>query len=97
MFVPIHDANDLRHIRLQFVTLGLIGLNVAVWFLTALDGLESEASLAAAYGLGFIPAVANGYADLAPDLVLVPEPATYALMLAGIAGIGFVARRRRQD
>ena len=39
MFVPIHDANDLRHIRLQFVTLGLIGLNVAVWFLTALDGL----------------------------------------------------------
>lgn len=27
----------------------------------------------------------------------VPEPATYALMLAGIAGIGFAARRRRQD
>lgn len=27
----------------------------------------------------------------------VPEPATYALMLAGVAGIGFAARRRRQD
>ncbi|HEY1394587.1 FxDxF family PEP-CTERM protein [Roseateles sp.] len=27
----------------------------------------------------------------------VPEPATYALMLAGLAGIGVAARRRRQD
>ena len=27
----------------------------------------------------------------------VPEPSTYALMLAGIAGIGFVARRRSQQ
>jgi hypothetical protein len=28
-------------------------------------------------------------------LTPVPEPSTYALMLAGLAGIGFVARRRR--
>ncbi|MCR5864188.1 FxDxF family PEP-CTERM protein [Aquincola sp. J276] len=39
----------------------------------------------------------DGYGNLQGSLVLapVPEPETYALMLAGLAAVGFAARRRR--
>ena len=28
MFIPLHDANNLKHIKAQYVTLALIGINV---------------------------------------------------------------------
>ena len=31
MFVPLYDVNALKHIRLQYVTIGLIVVNVLVW------------------------------------------------------------------
>ncbi|MBQ1764805.1 MAG: PEP-CTERM sorting domain-containing protein [Aquincola sp.] len=33
--------------------------------------------------------------DTALNVAAVPEPETYALMLAGLAGVGLAARRRR--
>jgi hypothetical protein len=44
----------------------------------------------------------NDYNDMAvgvravPDVRMIPEPETYALMLAGLGVVGFMARRRRQ-
>ncbi|MBK8456658.1 MAG: rhomboid family intramembrane serine protease [Phyllobacteriaceae bacterium] len=74
MFIPLHDANQLRHIKAQFVTIALIAANVLVYLGV---NLNSEAfATAATYGFGYVPVVVNDGAP-APDWLLVPESATY--------------------
>ena len=75
MFIPLHDANHLRHIRRQYVTFGLIALNVLVWFYTTFN--TEEAARAAAFGLGYIPALVFDHAELPPEMVLIPEDFSY--------------------
>jgi len=75
MFIPLYDSNRLRHIRHQYVTLAIIGLNIVVYLLTSLSGIEF--SQAAAYGFGYIPSVAYDLAILPPELEMVPAPFTY--------------------
>lgn len=77
MFIPLHDSNDLKYIKLQWVTWSLIAINVLVWIVTGLAGAESEFSNAAVLGLGFIPSVVNDFAELPASMILVPEDATY--------------------
>ena len=73
MFIPLHDANGLKHIRLQYITLGIIAANIIVFILMAVDA----GSQATVYGLGYVPAVVNDVAELPHHLVLVPEGFTY--------------------
>ncbi|WP_454852148.1 rhomboid family intramembrane serine protease [Rhizobium binxianense] len=75
MFIPLHDANTLKHIKVQWVTLGLIAANVAVWLFTSMEG--EHAAQATTVGLGYIPAIVFGDARLAEGLDIVPEPLTY--------------------
>ena len=35
MFIPLHDANKLRHVPFQYVTVGLIVLNALILFIDA--------------------------------------------------------------
>ncbi|MEM9574358.1 MAG: rhomboid family intramembrane serine protease, partial [Pseudomonadota bacterium] len=72
MFVPLHDANGLKHIQLQYVTLGLIATNVLVYLLANV-ALSEGAFNAAAVSFGYIPAVVNDFRDLPPDLAVIPE------------------------
>ncbi len=75
MFIPLHDRNALKHIRRQYVTLGLIAANVISYALASV--VPDAAYELGVYGLGFIPAILLGGATLDPSLVLVPEEATY--------------------
>lgn len=81
-------------------------------FVFALDGAQTIAAQAAAFGSGF----ANNFIGLSASasnatggietffaasaggttVAPVPEPETYALMLAGLGALGFVAKRRRK-
>ena len=76
MFIPLYDVNALKHIRLQYVTILLIAINVVVWFFTRAVVSEQFAA-ATAMGLGYIPAVFFTDAYLDPSLVIVPENFTY--------------------
>jgi membrane associated rhomboid family serine protease len=76
MFVPLYDVNALKHIRLQYVTIGLILVNVVVWLITRAGATEQFAA-SMAMGLGFIPALIFDGAQLEPSLVIVPENFTF--------------------
>ena len=75
MFIPLHDANSLRYIRLQYVTLGLIAANVIVYLLTVLG--SDQFTEAAVVGLGYIPSTVFNIAERPPELIFVPDNATY--------------------
>ena len=75
MFIPLHDANSLKRIKLQYVTFGLIAANVVVFLMTGLG--SEQAGIAAVYGLGYIPSVAFDVVELPQELVIVPEDLTY--------------------
>ena len=75
MFIPLHDANHLRYIRLQYVTFGLIAANVIVYLFTAL-GSETFAT-AAAFGLGYIPSTISNLAERPPELAFMPDYVTF--------------------
>ena len=77
MFIPLYDSNNLKHIKLQWVTWSLIVINTLVWLVTGFAGNDSEFTNATFLGLGYIPSVVNDIAELPPSLVMVPEDATY--------------------
>ncbi|MGX5666955.1 rhomboid family intramembrane serine protease [Rhizobium daejeonense] len=90
MFIPLHDRNSLRHIRMQYVTIGLILTNAMVFAFTNMLMPESVIQ-ASVYGLGFIPAVVFDYAALDPSLALVPPDATlitYAFLHSNLMHLG---------
>jgi membrane associated rhomboid family serine protease len=80
VFVPLHDTNPLKNIRFQYVTVGLIALNVAVyvifqtgWFVPLAD---EDMTAFAVIPARLMAASAGGAAFFANDAVFVPERLT---------------------
>jgi membrane associated rhomboid family serine protease len=89
LFIPLHDANGLEHIKLQYVTIGLIAANVIVFLLTVLGPEQSV--VATVYGLGFVPSVAFDTIALPPEYYFLPNDfsfLTYAFLHADIFHLG---------
>jgi membrane associated rhomboid family serine protease len=89
MFIPLHDANSLKRIKLQYVTIGLIAANAIVFLITGLGSQQFAG--AAVYGLGYVPSVVFDTIELPPELIFVPEDLTYltyAFMHADIFHLG---------
>jgi membrane associated rhomboid family serine protease len=76
MFVPLYDVNHLKHIKRQYVTIGLIATNVMVWLMTSFAATQHFSNVSA-MALGYIPAVTHKYAQLDPALALLPDWASY--------------------
>jgi membrane associated rhomboid family serine protease len=84
MFVPLHDSTPLRMIRLQYVTLAFIALNVLIFLFTgATTGEEQMFTIAAGFGIVPVELVGAGLEDA---LNPVPDPitlVTYQFLHAG--------------
>ncbi|WP_319532518.1 rhomboid family intramembrane serine protease [uncultured Cohaesibacter sp.] len=84
MFIPLHDKNELVHVRLQYVTFGLIALNFLIHLITqsGAGGLLMQ-DYAVAYGL--VPDVFSTYGldDIAiSNPILLTAPISYAFLHA---------------
>jgi membrane associated rhomboid family serine protease len=75
MFIPLHDANDLKRIKMQYVTIALIVINVLVWLF--MTGANEQTAQLAAIALGYIPSTVYNIVERGPEQFIVPDWATY--------------------
>ena len=88
MFIPLHDANNLKRIRLQYVTIALIAINAAAFLLTGFN--SDDAVTAAVCGLGYVPAIIHD-GQPTPAFLYVPESLThltYAFLHGNLLHLG---------
>jgi membrane associated rhomboid family serine protease len=75
MFIPISDDNPLKHLPFQYITVGLVAANVAV-FVFFQSGIFIDAMEATAVSFGMIPAVVLEGASMPPGYATVPGTLT---------------------
>ena len=75
MFIPLHDANSLKHVKLQYVTFAIIAINVVVFLVTSLQSVDTAE--ATVLGLGYIPSTVFNVIERPDELVIVPDNLTY--------------------
>ena len=82
MFVPLYDGKPVKHISLQWVTLAIIGLDIAVYLMVNI--LESEIIGNLKYvtlSLGYIPSIGNDLKTLPAEYQLLSTDYYFMTML----------------
>jgi membrane associated rhomboid family serine protease len=72
MFIPLHDGKPVTHVDFQYVTGGIIALNVLAYVLVNIFGLFGGME-DAAVSLGHVPSVATDLRVLPENYVIVPH------------------------
>ena len=101
-----YDGDTIQHWSVSFggVTQTTADFNLpnhgfSGWFHTSYDFVATSATETLSFlGYGNLPVPPFALLDgvtFTPDTNAVPEPATWAMMLAGFGAVGFAARRRR--
>lgn len=90
MFIPLHDANSLKHIKLQYVTIGLIIANVLVYVLANIVPSQAVTD-GLALSFGYTPAVFYDLRVLPTELAVIPDQLSlisYAFFHADLIHLG---------
>jgi len=84
------EANGLKSVQNLLVA---DGVNLTGWELIAATGVSADGSVIVGFGTDPQGLRESWLAQL--PIAAVPEPSTWAMMLIGFAGIGFISYRRR--
>ena len=92
---PTFSSDEFFDLTSPGSTNGVNGGESVTFQLSALSAADF-ASGAFRVGIHVQGIGAQGQSEALVNVAAIPEPETYALMLAGLAAVGFMARRRRQ-
>lgn len=73
MFLPIYDGKPVRFIRLQWVTISLVAINVVIYLLGLPFEPEGDFATPMAIAFGHVPSVSNDVRILPVEYQLIPQ------------------------
>jgi membrane associated rhomboid family serine protease len=76
MFIPLHDANPLRHLKTPYVTRTIVAVTVLIYVVFQSGLIFAGGEEVAAIGFGVIPIELLHPVGLRGPLTLIPEPLT---------------------
>jgi PEP-CTERM motif len=92
-------SNGLLNFNGFFNTRNAVGTSSEMVYLTPSSDVTDEATqysvLKNVYGSAYTATFDGSTVSLTAAVAAIPEPSSYAMLLAGIAAVGFVARRRK--
>ncbi|MBT9493347.1 MAG: PEP-CTERM sorting domain-containing protein [Paucibacter sp.] len=90
----VEYARGFHNLGNAYATNNLVGVEAEMVYLTSSSANSTHLVVGGAMGNPTLRANFDG-ANITANVALVPEPGTYALLLAGLCAVGFVARRRQ--